>query len=93
MGIGAKLKFNDVPRIALLGLLLYGNQLFYILGVSLSGVVMATCMQPGIPVCTVAIAVIWKHEQASTRKTAGIMLASFGAIAMVLPNETSLDIV
>lgn len=44
---------------------------------------MATCMQPGIPVFTVAIAVLMKQEVASFQKVAGILLACFGAICMV----------
>lgn len=72
-----------MPNLVGLGILLYCNQLFYILGVSLSGVVMATCIQPGIPVFTVAIAVLLKQEVASYQKISGILLACFGAVFMV----------
>lgn len=76
-------KKADLMHIGYLGTLLYCNQLFYILGVSLSGVVMATCMQPGIPVFTVALAVAMKKESASYRKIMGIVLACLGAFCMV----------
>ncbi len=47
---------RDLLRVAALGLCLYFNQLFYIIGIDLSGVVVATCMQPTIPVFTAMIA-------------------------------------
>ena len=66
-----------------LGLCLYFNQLFYIIGIDLSGVVVATCMQPTIPVFTAAIAVALHLEAGSAQKFAGIGLAVGGSICMV----------
>ena len=68
---------------AALGLCLYFNQLFYIIGIDLSGVVVATCMQPTIPVFTAAIAVMLHLEARSAQKLAGIGLAVGGSICMV----------
>ncbi|GMH40336.1 hypothetical protein BSKO_08240 [Bryopsis sp. KO-2023] len=82
-------KRGDLMRIGYLGTLLYCNQLFYILGVSMSGVVMATCMQPGIPVFTVALAVALKMEYASWRKFVGIGFACLGAFCMVFGGSTN----
>ena len=73
----------DLLNLAFLGLLLYCNQLFYIMGVELSGVVVATCMQPAIPVFTAALAMTLGREQPSLTKTIGILFASAGAICMV----------
>lgn len=35
-----------------MGICMYFSQLFYIIGIELSGVVVATCIQPAIPVFT-----------------------------------------
>ena len=66
-----------------LGLCLYFNQLFYIIGIDMSGVVVATCMQPTIPVFTAMIAVMLNLEAGSLQKFAGIVLAVGGSICMV----------
>lgn len=68
---------------AALGLCLYFNQLFYMIGIDLSGVVVATCMQPTIPVFTAMIAVLLHMEAGSAQKFAGIGLAVGGSICMV----------
>jgi len=76
---------RDLARVAGLGLCLYFNQLFYIIGIDLSGVVVATCMQPTIPVFTAAIAVALHLEAGSAQKLAGIGLAVGGSICMARP--------
>ena len=60
------------------------SQLFYIIGIELSGVVVATCMQPAIPVFTVLLGVLLKMETASVQKVVGIIMAVSGAVCMVL---------
>lgn len=42
-------KQKDLLQILGLGLCLYANQAFFIIGISWSGVMVATCMQPGEP--------------------------------------------
>lgn len=74
----------DYLQVALLGSFLYLNQLFFILGIALSGVVVATCIQPVIPVLTAAIAVSMGMESGSMQKFVGIGLAVAGSVAMVL---------
>ena len=39
---------EDLLKIFALGMCLYFNQLFYIIGIDMSGVVVATCMQPTV---------------------------------------------
>lgn len=68
-----------------LGLCLWLNQLLYILGIDMSGVVVATCMQPVIPVFTAMIAVALKLEAGSLQKFAGIGIAVGGSLCMVTP--------
>ncbi|CAL8470768.1 g10310 [Coccomyxa elongata] len=74
----------DLVRVMALGLCLYFNQLFYIVGIDMSGVVVATCMQPTIPVFTAMIAVLLNLEAGSLQKFIGITLAVGGSICMVL---------
>ena len=70
-----------------LGGCLFLNQLFYILGIDMSGVVVATCMQPTIPVFTAMLAVTMGLEPGSCQKFLGIMLAVGGSICMVRLND------
>lgn len=58
-------------------------QLFYILGIDMSGVMLATCMQPSIPVITALLGVLLGLEAGSLQKFAGILLAVMGSICMV----------
>lgn len=74
---------SDLLRVALLGFCLYLNQLFYIMGIDLSGVVVATCMQPTIPVFTAMLAVMLQQESGSWQKFGGIGLAVGGSMCMV----------
>ena len=76
-------RMGDAPKLLFIGLALYFNQLFYIMGVDMSGVVVATCMQPAIPVFTAALALTLGMEQPSLYKTFGILMASAGSICMV----------
>ena len=74
---------RDLLPITGLGICLYLNQLFFILGIDLSGVVVAACMQPTVPVFTALIAVMLKLEAGSMQKACGIALAVAGSISMV----------
>ncbi|GAB4820872.1 hypothetical protein N2152v2_007918 [Parachlorella kessleri] len=74
----------DLPKIGGLGVCLFFSQLFYITGIELSGVVVATCMQPIIPVFTAVMGVALKMESANPQKFAGIGMAVVGAVSMVL---------
>ena len=79
---------QDLWRVLALGLCLYFNQLFYIIGIDMSGVVVATCMQPTIPVFTAMIAVMLGLEAGSWQKFGGIVLAVGGSICMVSASQS-----
>ena len=68
-----------------LGVCLYLNQLCYIVGIDLSGVLVATCMQPAIPVFTAMLAVLLRYETGSWQKAGGIAAAVAGSVCMVRP--------
>ena len=74
----------DIWRVVGLGTCMFFSQLFYIIGIELSGVVVATCMQPAIPVFTVLLGVMLQMETASPKKVLGVLMAVTGAVTMVL---------
>ncbi|DBB00703.1 TPA: hypothetical protein ACH3X3_002373 [Trebouxia sp. C0006] len=76
-------KRSDLLHVSALGVCLFFNQLMYIIGISLSGVLVATCMQPTIPVFTAMIAVCLRLEAGSIQKVLGIGLAVAGSVSMV----------
>ncbi|KAL0029246.1 hypothetical protein WJX79_005217 [Trebouxia sp. C0005] len=76
-------KRSDLLHVSALGVCLFFNQLMYIIGISLSGVLVATCMQPTIPVFTAMIAVCLRLEAGSIQKFLGIGLAVAGSVSMV----------
>lgn len=73
----------DVWRVAGLGACMFASQLLYIIGIELSGVVVASCMQPAIPVFTVLMGIMLHMETANPQKLFGIVLSVFGAVCMV----------
>ena len=81
-------EWQDAWRVAGLGLCLFLSQLFYIIGIELSGVVIATCMQPAIPVFTVMLGVLLKMESANLQKLTGVIFAVMGAVCMVIGGQS-----
>ncbi|KDD72087.1 hypothetical protein H632_c3887p0, partial [Helicosporidium sp. ATCC 50920] len=74
---------RDVLAVVALGFCMFASQLFFIIGIELSGVLVATCIQPAIPVFTVMLGIALGSESAEPRKLLGIALAVAGALAMV----------
>lgn len=88
MSAGILPKRSDLLHVGALGVCLFFNQLMYILGISLSGVLVATCMQPTIPVFTAMLAVCLQLESGSVQKFFGIGLAVLGSMSMVSGKHT-----
>lgn len=80
---------GDLWRVGAMGGAMYLSQLLYILGIELSGVTVATCMQPAIPVFTVLLGIALRMEHGNPRKLTGIGLAVAGAICMVAGGAAS----
>lgn len=80
---------EDTLLILLLGVCLFASQLLYMLGIELSGVVVATCIQPAIPVFTALLSISMRQEAANPRKLVGITLSVLGATAMVFGGVTA----
>lgn len=77
-------KRQDMTGMFGLGVCLFLNQLFYILGIDMAGVMIATCIQPSIPVITVCLSVILGLEAGSAAKILGIITAVTGSMCMVV---------
>lgn len=75
---------KDAMSVFFLGFFMFVSQLLYIMGVDMAGVLMASCVQPSVPVFTVMIGVMLGAEKGSMRKVIGIMFAVMGAISMVV---------
>lgn len=75
---------SDAPKIVGLGACMFASQLFYVLGIKLSGVVVATCMQPAIPVFTVMLGIVLRLEKATPSLLTGIGMAVIGSLCMVI---------
>jgi len=67
----------------------WGNQLFFILGLNATNPTYAAIMQPSIPVFAVAIALILRREKFDLWKVGGILSAALGAVVMVLFTSSS----
>uniref|UniRef100_A0A7S1SPQ5 EamA domain-containing protein n=1 Tax=Tetraselmis chuii TaxID=63592 RepID=A0A7S1SPQ5_9CHLO len=81
---------SEAAGFMLLGFCLFLNQLFFLMGLQLSGVVVATCMQPSVPVFTVGMAVlVFRTEVGSMRKLSGIFMAVVGAVLMVFGSSSN----
>ena len=83
---------REMPVFALLGFLgMFGNQLFYILGVYYAGPNISSAFQPAIPVWAAFFALVLRVEKIpspkelhSWLKMLGIILAAAGAIGMTV---------
>jgi drug/metabolite transporter (DMT)-like permease len=81
--------WHDAGRVVALGVCMFTSQLFYIMGIELSGVTIATCIQPAIPVFTALLGVALQMESAHPQKLLGIAMAVAGSICMVSRGEPS----
>lgn len=73
----------DAAKVFFLGFCMFLSQLMYIIGIEMSGVLIASCIQPTIPVFTVLLGIVLNMESAHPQKLIGILLAVLGAICMV----------
>mmetsp|Transcript_4045 Transcript_4045/g.11753 ORF Transcript_4045/g.11753 Transcript_4045/m.11753 type:complete len:156 (-) Transcript_4045:299-766(-) len=60
------------------------NQALFIVGVDLSGALVASCIQPSQPIVTFAIAVLVGQEKIDSKRCVGLGFAVVGAVAVVL---------
>jgi drug/metabolite transporter (DMT)-like permease len=88
---------TDIPRLISLGLTgIFGNQIFFLLGLQLTSPTNAAIMQPLVPVMTTIIALLLRYEPPldllnsalSRWKVFGILSAVGGAIVMMLTSDS-----
>ncbi|KAJ1455642.1 hypothetical protein M885DRAFT_463954 [Pelagophyceae sp. CCMP2097] len=73
----------DRKGVGVLGLTIFGNQLFFIVGLKLSNPVAGSIWQPSQPIITAALAIALGWERARARRLAGIAIAFAGCATMV----------
>jgi drug/metabolite transporter (DMT)-like permease len=71
-------------RFALLGLVVFGNQAGFIVGIKMAGPVTASVWQPSQPIFTAAICMALGWEPIQRKRLIGVLVAFLGCIAMVL---------
>lgn len=77
---------RDLPRLALLGALgVFGNQVLFICGLSMTTATAAAILMPSIPVFAAGLAIALGIERVGPRRLAGIALAVAGALVVLGP--------
>eukprot|EP00216_Chloropicon_sp_CCMP2111_P003634 CAMPEP_0198242570 /NCGR_PEP_ID=MMETSP1446-20131203/17728_1 /TAXON_ID=1461542 ORGANISM="Unidentified sp, Strain CCMP2111" /NCGR_SAMPLE_ID=MMETSP1446 /ASSEMBLY_ACC=CAM_ASM_001112 /LENGTH=327 /DNA_ID=CAMNT_0043926091 /DNA_START=265 /DNA_END=1244 /DNA_ORIENTATION=+ len=66
------------------GFCLFLNQVLFIVGVDLSGAMVATCIQPSQPIITFIVAVLIGQEKIDLNRLLGLTLSVVGAVWVVL---------
>ena len=59
---------RDIGMFVLLGCMIWTNQFLYIMGISISGAIVGSVLQPAAPVFTTLIAILFKIEPPSVLK-------------------------
>lgn len=80
---------GDATWLLGLGLALWGNQLFFALGLANCDAVVAASLQQLLPLCTTCLAVYLGLEHWSGRLVAGVLLAAGGGLLIVLGPATA----
>ena len=68
-----------------------GNQFVYLKGLSLTTVINTTLLSTTIPVFTLFVSIIFRHDRLSLRRLTGIALAAAGVIYLVNPNRADVS--
>uniref|UniRef100_A0A7S3E2U4 WAT1-related protein n=1 Tax=Chloropicon laureae TaxID=464258 RepID=A0A7S3E2U4_9CHLO len=75
---------KDLAPFLLAGFCMFLNHALFIVGVDLSGALVASCVQPSQPVVTLAIAVLVGQERLTFNRCAGLACAVVGAVCVVV---------
>jgi len=81
--LGAPLR-KDFGRYVVAGFCMFLNQALFIVGVDLSGAVVASCIQPSQPIVTFGIAVLTGQETLDFNRCVGLGFAVVGAVWVVV---------
>ena len=73
----------------MLGMLLFINQSFYLVGIQLGGPVTGSVWQPSAPIFTAVISMIWKLETWNIQRIVGVFVAFVGCSVMILLGGSS----
>lgn len=74
----------ELSRVMIVGVLLFSNQILYVVGLSQADPVQAAAWQISIPIFTAIIAVMMGYENWTWNKVGGLVLAVCGGLFMIL---------
>ena len=82
---------EHVGRFVLLGMMIFGNQAGFIVGIKLANPVAASIWQPSQPIMTCAICMALGWEPLNSKRILGIFIAFAGCATMVAVDATQAD--
>jgi drug/metabolite transporter (DMT)-like permease len=87
-----KMPVKDVLLLALCSMLgVVGNQLLYVKGLSLTTAINSALLSTTIPVFTLFVSILVRHDRLSLRRLFGIFLAACGVVYLVNPAHADIS--
>jgi drug/metabolite transporter (DMT)-like permease len=81
-----KMPVKDILLLALCSMLgVIGNQFLYVKGLSLTTAINSALLSTTIPVFTLFVSILFRHDRLSLRRLFGILLAAGGVVYLVNP--------
>lgn len=87
-----KMPVKDILLLALCSMLgVVGNQFLYVKGLSLTTAINSALLSTTIPVFTLFVSILFRHDRLSLRRLFGILLAAGGVVYLVNPMHAEIS--
>jgi drug/metabolite transporter (DMT)-like permease len=87
-----KMPVKDILLLALCSMLgIVGNQFLYVKGLSLTTAINSALLSTTIPVFTLFVSILFRHDRLSLRRLFGILLAAGGVVYLVNPAHADMS--
>jgi drug/metabolite transporter (DMT)-like permease len=87
-----KMPVRDILLLALCSMLgVVGNQFLYVKGLSLTTAINSALLSTTIPVFTLFVSILFRHDRLSLRRLFGILLAASGVVYLVNPAHADIS--
>jgi drug/metabolite transporter (DMT)-like permease len=87
-----KMPVKDILLLALCSMLgVIGNQFLYVKGLSLTTAINSALLSTTIPVFTLFVSILFRHDRLSLRRLFGILLAAGGVVYLVNPAHADMS--
>jgi drug/metabolite transporter (DMT)-like permease len=87
-----KMPVKDILLLALCSMLgVVGNQFLYVKGLSLTTAINSALLSTTIPVFTLFVSILFRHDRLSLRRLFGILLAAGGVVYLVNPAHADMS--